>query len=366
MRSQQLWAPCLVVTVGALIAASAHAAPTGTFTLAGIPQAAIGLSATRIDFLPPPNPPSGAAGAGDFSQGGGSVVPYSGGVVTSATNPYGAVADVDVAGGSVANFVQLYVGSTLPPPGTGTRQTYPAFDLTGLVPGGGAQGALDDCDGVVAIGVSCSPAITPGGGSPFVSPLVLVSRGDYTEISFGVRLLGRDAVGSAVWVGGFSMQVTTQSGTRLTPDAIQDILNAGGSISCPYSAAFAAPTAPPIAEAGPDQVVIVGAQVQLDGSGSSDPYGSPLAYSWTLVATPPGSLATLADPTGVQPTFTADVVGTYQAQLIVDNGSASSAADTVTITALPPPWEVPALDIAGIAAMVLLLAAAAMWSLRRG
>jgi sugar lactone lactonase YvrE len=37
---------------------------------------------------------------------------------------------------------------------------------------------------------------------------------------------------------------------------------------------------PPLAEAGPDQVVIVGESVQFDGTGSSDPDGAIVSYNW--------------------------------------------------------------------------------------
>ena len=93
---------------------------------------------------------------------------------------------------------------------------------------------------------------------------------------------------------------------------------------------------PPVANAGPDQIASVGAVVQLDGSASSDAGGSPLTYTWTLISKPGGSAAVLSNVTAVKPTFVADVVGTYVAQLIVNNGTANSAPDTVTITAQLP------------------------------
>ena len=87
----------------------------------------------------------------------------------------------------------------------------------------------------------------------------------------------------------------------------------------------------PTADAGPDQSVAPGAQVQLDGSASSDPDGDPLTYQWSLTTKPPASTATLSDPTAVNPTFTVDLSGTYVAQLIVNDGTEDSAPDTVTI-----------------------------------
>ena len=88
----------------------------------------------------------------------------------------------------------------------------------------------------------------------------------------------------------------------------------------------------PVADAGPDQAVLLGNTVQLDGSGSSDVDGDGLTFIWSLTTAPQGSLATLSDSTVANPTFTADLQGTYIAQLIVNDGELSSDANTVMIT----------------------------------
>ena len=94
---------------------------------------------------------------------------------------------------------------------------------------------------------------------------------------------------------------------------------------------------PPVAEAGPDQTVQVTDTVQLDGSGSTDVDGDMLTFAWTLVSLPAGSSATLSDPTAVMPTFVVDLPGTYEAELIVNDGTVDSTPDTVTITTINSP-----------------------------
>ncbi|HYL82377.1 MAG TPA: PKD domain-containing protein [Candidatus Acidoferrum sp.] len=96
---------------------------------------------------------------------------------------------------------------------------------------------------------------------------------------------------------------------------------------------------PPVANAGPAQTVILGNTVQLDGSASKDPEGLSLTYSWSFVSVPPGSgLMTLTNPTAVNPTFTPDVVGSYVAGLVVNDGvfkSQQTLNSNVTITVQP-------------------------------
>ncbi len=77
--------------------------------------------------------------------------------------------------------------------------------------------------------------------------------------------------------------------------------------------------------------VAVGTDVMLDASGSEDPNGDELSFSWTLT-TPDGSEASLSDPSVAQPTFTPDVAGEYVATVEVSDGDASNTAE-VSVTA---------------------------------
>jgi hypothetical protein len=93
------------------------------------------------------------------------------------------------------------------------------------------------------------------------------------------------------------------------------------------------PVSPPTAKTGPDQTVNEGTLVTLDGSGSSDPNGKPLTYTWTQVAGP-SVVLNLGDP--IHPTFTAPPVpiggATLTFQLSVNNGSQTSFPVTANVT----------------------------------
>ena len=91
--------------------------------------------------------------------------------------------------------------------------------------------------------------------------------------------------------------------------------------------------APPVANAGADQDVKTGDKVNLDGSNSSDADGNNLTYRWTFASIPDGSKVVLNDSTSVRPNFTADVVGSYVLQLMVNDGTVNSMPDIVVVRA---------------------------------
>ena len=90
---------------------------------------------------------------------------------------------------------------------------------------------------------------------------------------------------------------------------------------------------PPTAAIAPLGAVHVGSLVTLDGSGSTDPDGNSLTYHWTL-SPPAGSSAVLSDPGAVLPTFTADVTGTYDVQLVVNDGTQDSPLALASFSSL--------------------------------
>ncbi|TQV74216.1 fibro-slime domain-containing protein [Exilibacterium tricleocarpae] len=126
----------------------------------------------------------------------------------------------------------------------------------------------------------------------------------------------------------------------LLPDQVgvytlQLVVNDGELDSAPDSVTLTvvqANNGKPVANAGPDQRVLLGATVALNGSASSDPDGDPLTYRWSVISRPAGSSAALNDAAAAMPQFTPDRQGVYIVELIVNDGVYDSAADTVNIT----------------------------------
>lgn len=89
---------------------------------------------------------------------------------------------------------------------------------------------------------------------------------------------------------------------------------------------------PPIAEAGPDRLVVVGSTVTLNGGGSTDANGDGLTFTWTFVSRPAGSSAVLASKFTAGPSFVADVAGQYAIGVLVSDRIIISY-DTLIVTA---------------------------------
>jgi len=95
-------------------------------------------------------------------------------------------------------------------------------------------------------------------------------------------------------------------------------------------------SAPPTANAGPDQIGIAAGVVSLNGSGSFDPLGQTLAYTWQQVA---GPSITLSAANTATPSFTAVAGQTYGFRLTVRNTDGLQDTDNTTVSTIRPTDE---------------------------
>ncbi|MBI5528785.1 MAG: choice-of-anchor D domain-containing protein [Deltaproteobacteria bacterium] len=91
----------------------------------------------------------------------------------------------------------------------------------------------------------------------------------------------------------------------------------------------------PVAEAGPDQTVAVGATVTLDGTKSSGASGG-IEFKWEFVHHPGRSAPGMTDAKSSKPGFKAKDPGVYVIRLTVADASGLSSLDYATVQAVRP------------------------------
>ncbi len=94
-------------------------------------------------------------------------------------------------------------------------------------------------------------------------------------------------------------------------------------------------SSPPIADAGPNQLNVPAGIITLNGSGSYDPLGEALTYSWTQIT---GPTVVITNPTAAVATFPGLTGQTYSFRLTVKNtdGLMGTATTTVSIISVSP------------------------------
>ena len=103
----------------------------------------------------------------------------------------------------------------------------------------------------------------------------------------------------------------------------------GANESAPDNVMIVVGNRAPFAEAGDEQACEPRQEVTLDGSASYDlDEGDTLSYRWSQVS---GPSAELLDPNTQTPRFTPSLIGQYVFELVVNDGSADSSPDTITI-----------------------------------
>jgi formylglycine-generating enzyme required for sulfatase activity len=117
-------------------------------------------------------------------------------------------------------------------------------------------------------------------------------------------------------------------------------------LGCSAPPAPPPPNELPVAVAGAAVTVQLGHQVIIDGSGSVDPDGDELTFSWVAAAGNPAPVPMAMDQ--IQFSFSPTVAGSYWFALTVNDGELSSLPDSVQVTAVGgsnrPPSAVVASD----------------------
>jgi len=153
-------------------------------------------------------------------------------------------------------------------------------------------------------------------------------------LSYSWTLNSRPA-GSAAALSGATTASPTFTADAAGPYTLSLVVNDGKNSSAAATVTVTAQPANiiPVANAGGAQLAVVGALVPLNGSNSTAASGNPLTYSWVMTSRPSGSATQLSSATVARPSFTPDLIGSYSFRLTVDDGIATSAAATVTVTA---------------------------------
>ncbi len=118
---------------------------------------------------------------------------------------------------------------------------------------------------------------------------------------------------------------------------VQLIVNDGTVYSSPDTTTISTLNSRPVADSGGDQAVYLSNTVTLDGSNSWDPDGDPLSFSWAFTSIPADSNVVQSGTNTDTFSFTVDVAGAYVVSLIVDDGTADSNHDMVSISTINVP-----------------------------
>lgn len=131
--------------------------------------------------------------------------------------------------------------------------------------------------------------------------------------------------------------------TSFTPDAtgtyvLSMVMNDGQDDTQPdlVIVTVASGNQAPVADCGSDISVEVGERAELDGSGSYDPEGAAIEYSWALSSWPDGSALEgddIYNAGGATPTVIPDVAGMYLISLVVSDGEQWSDPAYCSVTA---------------------------------
>jgi subtilisin family serine protease len=140
---------------------------------------------------------------------------------------------------------------------------------------------------------------------------------------------------------GFDNGASATVGVQVTTGVAQQFSFNTPSLSNSLSLLFT--MGAPLAAAGPDQVVLPGASVTLDGSASADFNGTIASFAWTQIA---GPTVMLTGADTAHPSFTAPASSaTLTFLLTVTDNDGNTGTDSVSVIVDRPPVAVPNADL---------------------
>jgi hypothetical protein len=243
-----------------------------------------------------------AVGLAAFACGGG------GGGPTGPGNGGGCPTTIGPAGGTACLGTQF---SAAFPAGALSQETPITISATGI-PGDVANG--------VGQAYRLGPAGTALAAPVRVSLLVPLS-------ALGGRSINEVTLVRSTTVNGLAPAAVELTGITRSPDGTVSGTTSSFGV---FAAAFM--NTAPNANGGSDQTVPTGSTVNLAGTGT-DPDGDVLTFSWAFVSRPAGSAAALSSTNTANATFVADVAGTYDLRLTVNDGHGGSDTDDIRVTA---------------------------------
>jgi hypothetical protein len=93
----------------------------------------------------------------------------------------------------------------------------------------------------------------------------------------------------------------------------------------------------PVATVGRDQMIPLGASIELDASGSTNPKGLPITFNWEIISQPQGSSLAITDPGSVSLSLSPELAGEYLFILTVSDDEETSLPDTLKVFVAAPP-----------------------------
>ena len=257
---------------------------------------------------------------------GGSSSPGSGGAVASSSSSakVAGVYNGSISGAGAGTFT-MSIDST-----GNVILTSSAGTFTGLVSRAG-DGSLESGFVIVDVGGNMAAGSVSGAQVVFDGK---IGSSAFTGSGWVASAPGQvvSAPPSVTCPTGTYFSALTYSCLSLVPVSSGGSTSAGGSVTPVVGGSNVAP----VAKAAGAISAVAGQLVSLDGSGSSDPNGDALSYSWSVAARPAGEVVSLAGANTAKPTFTPKTAGSYTFLLTVSDGKLSSTTtESVTVAAAP-------------------------------